>query len=152
MNAKEAILLTRYVKGAFPAQKFDEYTPDIWADVFAETAYADAMTAARTLVTQQTFISAADILTEVRRIRADRLTRYGRNEPEYDGHDVAGGLEAIREHNRRVAAGEIVEPPRQLSNGPRSEDVEKLLDKTMGRLPRVPSMSAAEIRREGETA
>lgn len=32
MEAREAIMLCRYVQALCPAQKFDQYTPDAWLD------------------------------------------------------------------------------------------------------------------------
>lgn len=75
MNHTEVVILTRYVAAMCPAQKFDEYTPDAWFDVLGDLRLEDARTAVANVARTQPFIAPAEIRSEVRRIRDDRLDR-----------------------------------------------------------------------------
>ena len=79
MNATEALQLTRYVQACCPAQKIDEYTPDVWRDVLADVTYDDARAAvvaiARSADTRPLWIDPRQGLNQVRRARAARLDR-----------------------------------------------------------------------------
>jgi hypothetical protein len=132
------------IAAAFDRRTIGRADAIAWADALHDLDLRDCADAIRAHFRESTdYLMPVHVRTGVRAIRAERLRRYGRNEPEYDGNDVAGGLEAIREHNRRVAAGEITEPPKQLSGGPRATDVEKLVKNALRGVATQP---------EGETA
>jgi hypothetical protein len=109
VNAAEALAITRFVKAACTGQKFDEYTADVWAELLADVAFTDARAAVSKLGKLIPFIGPPEIIAEVKRIRAERLQRFGNSEPEYDGDDVREGLRAVREFRRRIADGDT--PP-----------------------------------------
>jgi hypothetical protein len=125
-----------------------------WADALHDLDPRDCADAIRTHFRESTeYLMPVHVRTGVKAIRAERLRRYGRNEPEYDGNDVAGGLEAIREHNRRVAAGEITEPPKQLAGGPRTADVARLVTNALRGIPTDPDVRpvvAGSVRAGGD--
>jgi hypothetical protein len=75
MNTAESLTLCRYVKAACPQQAFDEYTPDAWHDLLGDLRFIDCKDAARTITQRQPFCAPAEIRSEVRRIRADRIAK-----------------------------------------------------------------------------
>jgi hypothetical protein len=133
MNAAETLLIARFVKGACPAQKFDEYTPDVWTQLLEDINYDDALAAVKVLGRRLSFIGPPEIRTEVLRIRADRI-KANFTEPEYDGDDVHGGLATIRAHRRAVGDGRGLEA---VPDFPK-RDVEGLLARTIDALPKIP--------------
>lgn len=76
MTPTETVALLRIVKAICPAQKFDEFTPDVWAELLADLRLDDCRVAVKALGNRQVFIAPAEIRHEVRRIRADRLDRH----------------------------------------------------------------------------
>ncbi len=66
MNSQEATALCRLVKAACPAQKFDEYTPDVWAPMLANVDFDAAQKAVVEIGKRQPWISPSDIIAEVR--------------------------------------------------------------------------------------
>ena len=81
MNAKEAVTLCRFVKGACPGQAIDEYTPDAWALILADYRFEDCMAAALELVKAEPFVAPAEIIKRVKAIRGKRIAEYGPIEP-----------------------------------------------------------------------
>jgi hypothetical protein len=76
MTHEEIVKLCRYIQAACPAQRFDEYTPDVWAEVFpASLTLDDCRAAVITIKQRQRYIDPSDIIAEVRRIRSNRLDR-----------------------------------------------------------------------------
>jgi hypothetical protein len=75
MNHTEAVMLCRYVKAACPQQAFDDMTPDAWADLLADLRLVDCREAAKTICQRQPFCAPAEIRAEVRRLRAERITK-----------------------------------------------------------------------------
>jgi hypothetical protein len=139
MTPAESLILTRFVRAACPQQKFDEYTPDAWHELLRDLSLENCRAAVTALGKRQTFISPAEIRGEVNRIRADRIRRFGNSEPDYDGADVIGGLEAIRAQRRAIADGEITEPPKpEITAGPYRDDVARLVRDTAQQLPKIP--------------
>jgi hypothetical protein len=113
-----------------------------WAEILGDVNRDDALSVVATHYAAETRrILPADVLAGVKRIRNDRLRRYGNSEPEYDGDDVHGGIEAIRDTRRRIANGELLEQPTH-GFGPRRDDVARLVQQTARALPRVPRVEA----------
>lgn len=67
MTPEEAVLISRLVKAACPSQKFDEYTPDVWAPMLADIDYGAAEKAIVEIGKRQKWIAPSDIIAEVRR-------------------------------------------------------------------------------------
>lgn len=108
MNAEEAAALCRYVKACCPQQAIDEWTPIAWADHLADYPYADAKEAAKRITAKQPFVTIAEVLEVVKRIRSKRIHDAGDLTPPPDLTPVetAAWLKVAR---RRVADGEQVD-------------------------------------------
>ena len=105
MNTHETAIIMRGVRALCPAQKFDEYSPDMWEPVLADTEFADAKTAIIALGRRQPFISPGEIETEVCRMRNERIRRL----PQPCPNHVEGvhSLDELRAINRAMADGHI---------------------------------------------
>lgn len=115
MNIGEVTRICRAVAALAPAQKMDEDTPTVWLAVLAPLRFVDARQAVVTLGGRQQWISAADITTEVKRLRRKRLEGI-----ELLGH-LADTPEQWRELIRKVADGEVEIPA--LDAGPSDPEV-----------------------------
>lgn len=108
MNPAEALALTRLVAAMCPAQKFDEYTPDAWGVLLEDVRFEDARHAVTNLGRKQVFIAPSEILTEVRRIRDDRLARNPEPAPPDEMADDPHAQQAWQlEMRRRIADGAL---------------------------------------------
>lgn len=110
MTPDETVVLARYVRALCPQQKFDEYTPDAWHDVLADFGLADARAAAAAVARRQPFVSPAEIIDEIRKIRDDRASSYqgpglSAEIPDADPDDVQAYLSALRGMRTRAADG-----------------------------------------------
>lgn len=120
MTPIEAGALFRIAKAAFAHQKFDEYTPDVWAEALAELTFTDARAAVMQLEQTQSFISAADIRLTVKRARAARLANVDQIQPppDLDPDDVSAWLKWKRDTIQAIADGAPEPPPIQLASHP----------------------------------
>ncbi|MER7807878.1 hypothetical protein [Streptomyces sp900116325] len=110
MTEEEAIQIAEYVAAACPAQKFGEFTPDVWGEILAPYDADDARRAVIAVAARQPFISPAEIITEIKARRADRIDAATLV---YDGDPGETGLESarsIRALTKAAADGAI--PPR----------------------------------------
>ncbi|MFG2963543.1 hypothetical protein ACGFZS_09665 [Streptomyces sp. NPDC048288] len=73
MTQDEAILLLEYVAAACPAQRIGEFTPDVWGELFAPYSLDEARTAVLVVARQQPFVAPADVITEIKARRAERI-------------------------------------------------------------------------------
>jgi len=115
----ETVVLARYVRALCPQQKFDEYTPDAWHDVLADYRLSDARAAAATVARRQPFVSPAEIIDEIKRIRSDRASEFqgpglSAEVPDADPDDVRGYLAALRAQRTRSADGMKPRPVAEL--------------------------------------
>src|SRR5690348_3542330 len=77
MTLEEVVKLCRYVKGACPNQAFDEYTPEVWAEIIPDwLTLDDARQAVILLKRKQTYVDVSEI------IRQAGVTAYPRLEQE----------------------------------------------------------------------
>ena len=104
--------MARLVRAMCPGQHWDDATPDAWAMTMAEVSSDDATTAVRDLGRRQVFIAPADVIAEVRRLRAHRLE--GLNDVIHalgsypgDPDDVAGEQRWRRAVIARLADGHV---------------------------------------------
>ena len=141
MNATQALVLTRLVRGACPSQKFDEYTPDVWFEMLADLQFDDARQAVIELGKRQTFISPAEIRARIQSVRDTRIRDAFVDVPaaDADPDDVGLWLASVRAVNARIADGGVevvltLEPER---------DVGALLGETVAAMPHVPGSSQA---------
>ncbi|MGW1267579.1 hypothetical protein [Streptomyces sp. NPDC002491] len=73
MTQDEAVLLLEYVAAACPAQRIGEFTPDVWGEILAPYNLDEARAAVLVVAGRQAFIAPADIITEVKARRAERI-------------------------------------------------------------------------------
>ncbi|MEU0332185.1 hypothetical protein [Streptomyces sp. NPDC006193] len=105
MTEEEAVQIAEYVAAACPAQKFGEYTPDVWGEILAPYAVDEARAAVIAIARRQPFISPAEIVTEIRERRAERIELAN---IVYDGNPNETGAQsaaALREIVRAAADG-----------------------------------------------
>ncbi|MFI0530276.1 hypothetical protein ACH3XX_09530 [Streptomyces scabiei] len=105
MNSQEATALCAYVHQLCPQQRFNEHTPDVWGDVLAPYALDEARAAVVTVASRQAFVAPAEIVTEIKARRAERIELAN---IVYDGDPAETGAEsaaAIREIIRAAGDG-----------------------------------------------
>lgn len=73
MNEEQTVVLCRTVKAYCPAQTIDRYTPAAWFDLLGEYSFQEAMEAVRAMARIKAFISPADIIGEIGRVRGAEL-------------------------------------------------------------------------------
>ncbi|GAA4928922.1 hypothetical protein GCM10023224_05360 [Streptomonospora halophila] len=73
MTPSETTTLARLARACCPQQHFDEYTPDAWHDLLGDLAFDDCREALVAAAKAKPFVSPAEIRSEVKRIRKDRL-------------------------------------------------------------------------------
>ncbi|MFD8687808.1 hypothetical protein [Streptomyces sp. NPDC059651] len=93
MTEDEAVQIAEYVAAACPAQKFGEFTPDVWGEILKPYAVDDARRAVIAVAARQPFISPAEIIIEIKARRADRIEAASLV---YDGDPGETGLESAR--------------------------------------------------------
>ena len=132
MTEEEAIDLTEYVQAACPAQKFGEYTPDVWGEVLAPYSLDEARAAVIVLAGRLRFISPSDIIAEVKDRRAERIELANvviDGDPSHTGAESAAALrEIIRAAGdgltgpssigRALGVGDRLALPRGADHGP----------------------------------
>lgn len=111
MNHQEAVGLCRIVKAVCPHQAIDEATPDMWGPVLAHIRFVDAKEAIVNLARTSPFISPAEIVAEVKRIRAKRLADHPEPTPPDDLTPVET-IEWLRATRAAIADGN---PPEVLA-------------------------------------
>ncbi|MEV8600483.1 hypothetical protein AB0465_11455 [Streptomyces griseoviridis] len=114
MTPEEAILIAKYVASACPQQRFNEHTPDVWGDILAPYSVTDARAAVVAVAARQPFVSPAEIVTEIKARRAERIALAN---VVYDGDHTETGAEsatAIRQILR--AAGDGLLGPTSITN------------------------------------
>ena len=108
MTPAEAVMLCRFAKACCPQQQFDEYTPDAWFELLNDLRFEDCKQGLLDVVKTQPFVSPAEIRAAVRRVRYDRLDKFGHIAPVgIDSDDPRAEQAAIDEVRRRVADGEL---------------------------------------------
>jgi hypothetical protein len=104
----EAVTLARIVRGFCPQQALDEYTADAYVEVLGGLPLKDCADAVRALGRVQSFISAAEIYQEVRKVRNKRLSDYGDPTPPPDLTPLET-IAWLRKKRRQIADGEATE-------------------------------------------
>lgn len=98
MNSQEATALCAYVHQLCPAQRFNEHTPDVWGDVLAPYAIEEARAAVVAVASRQPFVAPAEIITEIRARRAERIELANivvDGDPTHTGAESAAALREI---------------------------------------------------------
>ena len=75
MNREDAIRLCRYVAAACPQQKFDDYTPNVWADILEDVDLTldEGRRAVVAIKHRQPFVDPSEIIAEAHSTRARRI-------------------------------------------------------------------------------
>ena len=109
MTPTEAALLCAYAEQCCPQQKFNEYTGDAWGDLLAEIRYTDAKEAVIAITRRSPWISPAEIIAEVRKMRAKRIDEYGPVTPpaDLDPDDTVAYVAWWRDVQRQIADGDM---------------------------------------------
>jgi hypothetical protein len=118
MNKQETAVIISAVKALCPAQKMAELTPDLWHAVLGDLDFNDTKTAVGNLGQRLSFISPAEIYTEVRSIRSDRINSASlvyEPLPDETTDDFLRRLAAVRE---AAASGQIPAGPPRLALPP----------------------------------
>lgn len=142
MTPAETAQLVRLVRQACPAQKFEDATPVLWHKMLQDLRYGDCQDAVIELGKRIVFMAPAEIRAEVKRIRADRVSRAVIDVAEADADPDDAGLyiAAKRAQTRRIANGEP-EPARPALT---ARPVAALLGETAAKLPHVPGSSTVK--------
>lgn len=110
MTPTEAVKLTKLVKSVCPQQAMDEFTADAWAVLLADLRFEDCTLVVRRLITAgQVFIAPGEIITAVRKIRAERIETAPPLDPPPD-LSPRETIEWLRETRRAIADGTHPEP------------------------------------------
>lgn len=109
MTPAEAVMLCRFAKAACPQQAFDEYTPDAWFELLRDLRAEDCKAAIIDAVKASPFVAPAEIRAHIKRIRDDRLKKFGHIAPAFEMFEGDWRKESawVCEIQRRVADGEL---------------------------------------------
>ncbi|MFE3202157.1 hypothetical protein [Embleya sp. NPDC059237] len=116
MDEVEAVDLVRWVQALCPQQHIDRLTGEAWFDVLEPFDFEECKAAATACAREKPFVAPAEIIAEVRRVRAERLGSWV-YEPA-PGEDVEGYFERRRAQAAAVASGRSV-PEIAPASGPR---------------------------------
>lgn len=132
MTNEEVAVLVRYVRAVCPQQRVDEYTADAWYDVLYPFTVDEARTAiAAHVAAGNAFIAAGEIVTSIRRTRADRMARHTDPTPKANPDDPQAYRDELLATRRAVATGQTPPSQHELTGGPMHPDVAARL-KTLG--------------------
>ncbi|GAA2946510.1 MULTISPECIES: zinc finger domain-containing protein [Streptomyces] len=101
MNSQEATLIAKYVASVCPQQRFNEHTPDVWGDILAPYAFDDARAAVITVAARQPFVAPAEIVTEIKARRTERIELA---HVVYDGNPLETGAESAASRRALITA------------------------------------------------
>ena len=107
MTAAEAVMLCRFAKACCPQQQFDEFTPDAWHELLGDLRFEDCKAAVVAVTKRQPFCAPAEIRDEVKRLRNDRLNKFGAFGPPVEIPDLSEWQAWTSDMNRRIADGEL---------------------------------------------
>lgn len=113
MQPTEAVTLCRLAKAFCPQQQFDEFTADAWGEALAPFRFEDCKQALVEHIRQSPFISPAEIIDGVKRIRRDRIMAHPPMIPptSLDPEDTAGYGEWFNSSMKAIGDGEILPQP-----------------------------------------
>lgn len=132
MNNQEAAALVRYVRAACPQQRVDEFTADAWYDVLHPFTLDEARAAISTHIRNgNAFVAVGEIVTSIRRARADRMARHTDPTPSANPDNVHAYQAELRATRQAVATGQQEPAHHELTTGSMHPDVAARL-KTLG--------------------
>lgn len=130
MNSTETTQFVRYIAALFPATKVDAFTADAWHDVLHRYDLDDARNAALAVSQRQAFCALADVVAELKRVRAQRLDGFvyepgeGDSDPQvylarrrHQIELVASGRRAANPERAALAAAREQEAVAELTSG-----------------------------------
>ena len=125
MTPTEAVMFVRQVGALWPQQRLEDETPDAWYVAgLKDISHADACEAITRLAKIKTFISLAEILAEVKRIREERVARHPFINPQGEIADNPGDYrQALTATITRIANGFVA--PKAIPRGGGSEPPEE---------------------------
>lgn len=112
MTPSETAKLVDAIQALAPAHQFADTTALLWAPLLADVPGSDAITAVQALVVRQPFIGVHDIITEVKRMRRERVERVGIPVPNVDPARSVEYLAEQRAVTAAVADGRMDEEAR----------------------------------------
>lgn len=77
MSPEEAVMLCRFTAACCPSQKFDEFTPDAWGLLLEDIRFVDAKEAVVRMARKSPWVSPAEIIADVKKMRAKRIDEHG---------------------------------------------------------------------------
>lgn len=109
MTPEEAITLCRFTAACCPSQKIDEYTPNAWGLLLEDVRFEDAKDAVTIVARKQPWVSPAEIIAEVKKIRAKRIAEFGPiiPPPELDPDDTKAYRDWWADTQRAIADGDL---------------------------------------------
>lgn len=121
MNKLDTAKLFRMARAAFPAQKFDEFTPDLWEELFRDYPYEDMRAGLMYCTRNSEWLNVKDLLGEVRRIRRKRIDEAfeGLYPPAEvrDSDDPRAYIRWLSEATKALGDGHVPEKPENLVAG-----------------------------------
>ncbi|MFJ2183413.1 hypothetical protein ACIOJG_22610 [Streptomyces anulatus] len=110
MTEEEAVQIAEYVAAACPAQKFGEFTPDVWGEILKPYAVDEARAAVIAVARRQPWISPAEIVEEIKARREERIELA---HVVYDGNPNETGAQSAASRRALItAAADGLLPPR----------------------------------------
>ena len=139
MTPQEAVALCRFTAACCPAQKFDEYTPDAWGLLLEHVRFVDAKEAVVAIARKSPWCAPAEIIAEVKKMRAKRIDEFGPITPpaDLDPDDTTAYREWWKDVQRQIADGDL--KPKELDLPERPM---KQLEGAFQRIPRTRRDSA----------
>lgn len=108
MTEDEVVLITRYVRAVCPQQRLDEFTSDAWYDFLYPFTVDETRAAIQAHVTKgNAFISIGEIVAQIRKVRADRISRHTEALPPAGDHDDASYKAALLAERKAIADGHL---------------------------------------------
>ncbi|ARF62862.1 hypothetical protein B1H20_16805 [Streptomyces violaceoruber] len=101
MTEEEAVQIAEYVAAACPAQKFGEFTPDVWGEILKPYAVDEARSAVIAVARRQPWISPAEIVEEIKARREERIELA---HVVYDGNPLETGAQSAASRRALIAA------------------------------------------------
>jgi hypothetical protein len=89
-------MITRGIKALCPAQRWDEYTPDVWLQVLRKVRYAEAAAAVERLGARQPWIGPSDISKAVDAVHKWRIDRVNPMPNDVEGVSYLDELRTVR--------------------------------------------------------
>jgi hypothetical protein len=133
MTPQEAVALCRFTAACCPSQKIDEYTADAWGLLLEGVRFEDAKEAVVKVAQKQPWVSPAEIISEVKKLRRKRIDEFGPITPpaDLDPDDTVAYRDWWQNVQRAIADGDL--RPKELDLPKR--DVKALTRDAFHRVP-----------------